>query len=123
MIPEKFSKIFSQLIYVPSNRKSQKMLIFFNLMCLAHDISRKKTKKRYSVVFRDQEKGVYKFSQLFMIVPSIMISQTISAGFLSYEYDIALDHCDLRVPSLGKTKHNKEHSLPKFLDNSAETFV
>ena len=50
-----------------------------------------------------------------------MISQKITAVFLSY--DIALDHCDLRVPSLGKTKHNKEHSLPKFFDNSAEIFV
>ena len=50
--PEKFSKIFSQLIYVSSNRKIHKMLIFFNLMCLAHDISRKTTKKGSSVLFK-----------------------------------------------------------------------
>ena len=66
--PEKFSKIFSQLSYVPSNRKSHKMLFFFDLMCLAHDISRKTTKIGSSVLLRGQKWSVQVFTKCLIIV-------------------------------------------------------
>ena len=42
--PEYFSKIFSQLIYLPSNRTSHKCCFFLNLMSMAHDLSQKLSK-------------------------------------------------------------------------------
>ena len=59
------AEIRPEKIHVPSNRKSHKMLIFFNLMFLAHDISPKKDQKGIQRALQGPKKGCTNFHNFF----------------------------------------------------------